>query len=190
MLRFSSGGFQAVRIAKEWIEQRPVYLDTETTGLSPFDVVIEVAVVDSDGRVLLDTLVKNIRPVPADATRIHGLTETHLKQAPDWGQVWEELNKVLAGRAVGIFNASYDLRLLRQTCGQSGIGWAPSYGQNFCIMELFARHHGELMGARPPYRWRSLDFAGRYFNLPDPNAHRAREDAQLSKSVLEAIAKL
>lgn len=46
-------------------------LDFETTGLDTPHVV-EVALVGSDGRVLLETLVRPGVPIPTEATEVHG----------------------------------------------------------------------------------------------------------------------
>jgi DNA polymerase-3 subunit epsilon len=178
----------AVRIATDILSKHPVYLDTETTGVSPMDVVIEVAVLDSDGSVLLDTLVKSPKPIPPDATKVHGINDIHLISAPEWSTVWPRLVEALRGKALAVYNAEFDLRLLRQTCGLNGIRWEQAYAEQFCIMNLFAQYYGDWNPARRSYSWKSLDFAGKHFNLPEPNSHRARQDTLLSKLVLEAIA--
>ncbi len=42
-------------------------LDTETTGLYDAEIV-ELSIIDTAGNVLLDTLVRPTRPIPAEAT--------------------------------------------------------------------------------------------------------------------------
>jgi DNA polymerase III epsilon subunit-like protein len=178
---------KVVRIAKELLALSPVYVDTETTGFSTTDVVIEIAVLDTDGSVLLDTLVKSTKQVPAGASAVHGITDITLVGAPGWKEVWSQVQGVLEGRLVGFYNAAFDLRLLRQTCGLNGIRWVDPYDDYFCIMEQFAQYFGEWNPRKNSYQWKSLDFAGKYFNLPEPNAHRAKEDSLLTKLVFEAM---
>ncbi|NDD11792.1 MAG: hypothetical protein EB072_03880 [Betaproteobacteria bacterium] len=58
----------------------PVFLDTETTGLSPSsgDKIVEIAIVDGSGRILLNSLVDPGRAIPWHATNVHGITDiTH-----------------------------------------------------------------------------------------------------------------
>ena len=43
-----------------------IFLDTETTGLDAYAELVDIAVVDAAGRVLLDSLVRPRRPIPAD----------------------------------------------------------------------------------------------------------------------------
>jgi len=52
-----------------------VYLDTETTGLSPGNGarIVEIAILDDDGRPLLDTLVNPDCEIPDEASSIHGI---------------------------------------------------------------------------------------------------------------------
>ena len=37
---------EAVLLARQWLAKKPVYFDTETTGISPHDVIVEISVVD------------------------------------------------------------------------------------------------------------------------------------------------
>ena len=61
-----------------------LYLDTETTGLSPSrgDRIVELAVVDDAGCPVINTLVNPERDIPWDAVRIHGITDEMVAQAP------------------------------------------------------------------------------------------------------------
>ena len=177
-----------MRIAKNLHSLDPVYIDTETTGFGTTDVVIEIAVVDTNGDTLLDTLVKSSKSIPAGASAVHGINDIHLLGAPQWKEIWPQLGQVLAGRVVGFFNAEFDLRMIRQTCGLNGIRWEQPHQEQFCIMELFASYYGDWNPQRSSYKWKSLDFAGKHFKLPEPNSHRAKEDAYLTKLVFEALA--
>ncbi|MFC1936685.1 exonuclease domain-containing protein [Chloroflexota bacterium] len=179
---------QAAQIAQEMLQRQPIFLDTETTGFENNDEVIEVAVIDHDGQVLLDTLVKPRKSIPSGATAVHGITDANVAFSPPWGEVWPQLVEVLEGRVLGIYNAKFDLRLLRQTCGLNGIAWEPPFADQFCVMELFAQFYGEWNPRHRNYRWKSLEFAGKHLGLPEPNAHRAKADTILARLVLHKIA--
>jgi len=43
---------QVIQYARSIIDQHPVYLDTETTGLSSQDEIIEFSIIDHDGSLL------------------------------------------------------------------------------------------------------------------------------------------
>lgn len=51
-----------------------IILDTETTGLDNTAEIVEISVINDQGEVLLDTLIKPTKPIPGDATAIHGIT--------------------------------------------------------------------------------------------------------------------
>lgn len=178
----------AIQAARQLLQRDPVFLDTETTGTEAMDEIVEIAILDSDGQVLFESLVKAKRPVSPGAARVHGITEIKLYNAPTWEAVWPLAQQALRDRWLAVYNAAFDLRLMRQTCGLHGIPWLlPTAGQQ-CIMELFAQYYGERNPRYGSYRWKSLDFAGRYFQLPEPNSHRAADDTLLSLLVLKKMA--
>ena len=82
-----------------------LYLDTETTGLSSSrgDRIVELAVVDDDGRTVIDTLVNPEREIPWDATRIHGITDEMVAQAPTMEELWPAIEAATTGRHVVIY---------------------------------------------------------------------------------------
>lgn len=93
-----------------------VFLDTETTGLDEFAEVAEVAVIDSEGNTLVDTLVKPTEPIPPKATEIHGISNQDVVNSPTFSEVWQEqLQPNLADKNVCIWNAVFDLRIIHQT---------------------------------------------------------------------------
>jgi DNA polymerase-3 subunit epsilon len=167
----------AIQRAQEYLAARPVYLDTETTGLGNFDVIVEVCVLDYDGKTLVNTLVKPNRPIPEDVVRIHGITNEMVREAPSWPEVWSVLQATLLGRPVGIYNAEFDLRMMAQTHRRHSMGWVYVDIRAFCIMKLYADYWGR--GG-----WQSLEAAGRQCRINLPNAHRALADTQLARAVL------
>jgi DNA polymerase-3 subunit epsilon len=181
---------EAILRAREYLHNKPVYLDTETTGTGPNDNILEIAVIDHDGVVLVDTLVKPVGAIHPDALRIHGIHEAMLEEAPQWREVWVEVNKVMTGRLVGIYNAEFDLRMMQQSHTRNWMRWVQPEGmQAFCIMKLYAQFNGEWNSRRGNYRWQSLEAAGRQCGIPLPNSHRAKEDTLLTRAILEYMAK-
>jgi DNA polymerase III subunit epsilon len=49
---------KVIQRTRQILAYEPIFLDTETTGFSPDDVVIEVGVVDLTGVTLYETLIK------------------------------------------------------------------------------------------------------------------------------------
>lgn len=101
--------------ALQWLENNALILDTETTGLDERAEIIEISIIDCTGQVLLDTLVKPTSPIPAEATRIHGITNEMVAEAPTWPEVIRKFEEIVIGRDLVIYNADYDLRIIDQT---------------------------------------------------------------------------
>lgn len=180
---------QAIQLAKEKIKSNPVYLDTETTGYARDSEIVEVCALDDQGEVLFESLVKPTQPIPRDAVRIHGITNEMVSSAPSWMSVWPNLERVLSGHVVGIYNAEFDLRLIQQTHNKYRMKWASRADFTpFCIMKLYAQYYGEWNHSRGSYRWHSLEDAGRQCHIPLPNSHRARDDCLLARALLHFMA--
>jgi len=179
---------EAILRAQAELARRPLYLDTETTGLKEADEIVEICVLDSDGRVLLDSLVKPKGRISADAARVHGITDDRVRDAPMWPEVWPSVEVALAGQRVEIYNADFDARMMRQSHRKYGLSW-PTQAVNFaCVMKLYAQFQGEWNYRTRSYRWHSLEVAGQQCHLPLPNTHRAKEDALLARAVLHYMA--
>lgn len=171
--------------AQRLLLTRPVYLDTETTGTGPQAEVIEIAVVNDDGAVLYDSLVRPRGAIHPDAARVHGITPAQLAGAPTWPEAWEIVAPLIAGRWIGAYNAEFDLRMLQQSHQRSWLRWnEEEYGKFFCIMKLFARFQGDWDRKRNTYRNHSLEIAGQMCSITIPNSHRAADDARLARALL------
>ena len=92
-------------------------LDTETTGMSPADghrlvEVARVAIVDGVLAEEWSTLVNPARPIPADATRVHGIRDDMVANAPSQNDVGRELREACGDLTLVFHNAPFDLPFL------------------------------------------------------------------------------
>lgn len=180
---------QAIQAAKNYLARQPLFLDTETTGLDSRSEIVEICIADQNGAILFQSLVKPAGAIPLDASRIHGITSAHVQSAPTWPDVWQHVQDLLTGRTTGIYNAEFDLRMIRQTNAQYRIQWRPAQETTFfCIMLLYAQFIGEKDYRRGSFRLHSLDKAGRQCRIPIPNSHRAVDDTLLARQVLRYMA--
>jgi DNA polymerase III epsilon subunit-like protein len=185
----TSGRNEAILRAQEYLKRQPIYLDTETTGIGPNGNIVEIAIVDHSGQVLADTLVKPVGKIQSEAFSVHGISNEMVVDAPHWNEVWEEIEPILSGRFVGIYNTEFDLRMMQQSHASQWMQWAAPPGMEaFCIMKLYAQFYGQWNPRRGNYRWQSLDAAGKQLGLPLPNSHRAKDDTLLTKAILETVA--
>jgi len=131
-----------------------VILDTETTGLEYNAEIVQVAVIDMASRVLLDTLVKPTRPIPPDASRIHHITDAMVAAAPTFAELAPRLYHIIGGKRVLIYNASFDMRLLRQSATAANTHWPAMTAD--CVMEAYSAWVGDWSDYHGNYRWQRL----------------------------------
>jgi len=191
-----SRGFMPYPIAHPMVMQRaqavlelqPIYLDTETTGTGQTDRIIQIGIVDTSGETLFQSLVNPGMPIPAESSAVNGITDEMVKDAPPWTKIWSDVEAILKGRVIGIYNAEFDLRLLRQTNKAYGLPMTIETNQAFCVMKLFAAFYGEWNARNNGFKSQKLEFAGRFFAIPIPNSHDAIDDARLTAALIHAIA--
>lgn len=163
-------------------------LDTETTGLDYTSEICQIAIIDSSGKVLLDTLVKPVRPIPAEATAIHGITNEMVHFAHKFPQ--KELSNLLHNRHVIVYNAEYDVQMLyrseRALLNPIVEDWR-EVAHWYCAMETFAEIYGDWNDYHQSYRWQKLSTACAYYNIPVTKAHGALEDCLSTLAVCKAM---
>ncbi|EPH4766567.1 3'-5' exonuclease [Escherichia coli] len=160
-------------------------LDTETTGVGDDAEICEITILDVTGAPILDTLVRPTRPIPAEATAIHKITDAMVGSAPSWPEVAEQYAAAVAGRTVVAYNAAFDARLLRQTYQIHGLT-APVL-TTACAMLMYAEWHGEYDRGRDRWRWLKLIEAATDCGVAEDGAHRALADARMTLGVLRYL---
>lgn len=128
--------------------ERIVVIDTETTGLTYADEIIEIAVLSTAGAVLLHSLVKPSRPIPAAATEINHITDEMVANAPTWAEVYPRLMEVLGDKRWIGWKSEFDARLITQTCLINGLYDDLSPAQ---LLAEYERIHGSQIDAKRIY---------------------------------------
>lgn len=178
---------RAILEARALVKRLPVVLDTETSGLKSGDQVIEVAVVDLAGRPVFERLVKPSVPIHPEAYGVHGICEHLLDGAPDWLAVQQPLLRAIGQRPVAIYNASFDLARIADSAKATGCD-RPEFDA-VDLMDLVSTWVGEWSEYHHDYRWQSLESAARALRVRQKRqTHRAREDAEIERQVLDQVA--
>lgn len=181
---------EVAREAAEWLCGDTVILDTETTGLADAEIV-EIAIIDTAGNVLLDSLVRPTRPIPAEATEIHGITDEMVASAPTWAEIYPQYQASVAGKAIVAYNAEFDAAMVEKTCRANGIEQPGKKtlrpaGEWRCAMRLYARWSGEKRDDGN-LRWHKLTVAAEACRVQEPGAHRALADARMTLGVVQHL---
>jgi len=107
---------------------RLIFLDTETTGLSPEngDRIVEVGCIEMVNRRLTGGqrhfYLNPERRSHEDAVRIHGLSDEFLADKPRFAEVADDLLDFLAGAELVIHNAAFDVGFLDAELARLGRG--------------------------------------------------------------------
>lgn len=158
----------------------PLFLDTETTGLNHKDEVIEIAIVDIDENVIIDTLIHTKKRISEDARFIHGIWQTDIEQEPKFREIEDLINKLVSGREVWIYNAGFDIDKMETSASKN---WSFNAKNIHCLMQESMRH-----------------FTGGYYRISLENAchrvgligggHRAKADALASARLYKKLSEI
>lgn len=166
-----------------------IILDTETTGLKRGEIC-QIAIVRSDGKVLLDTLVRTVSPIPQDATRVHGITDEMTLDSPTWKEIIPVVFRLVEGRDLVVYNAIYDRKMMHQSSEAHGLAkteWK-ELADWWCAMEMFAEIYGEYDSYRGSYRWQKLSDAAAYYHIYPTGAHTALADCMTTREICMKMA--
>ena len=121
-----------------------------------------ITVLTPDVTVLLDTLVRPIESIPADATAIHGISAATVAGAPPFPDLYPQLRALLAQRTIVPYNVAFDRGILagvlarpqlrRWTCPwQCAMDWWAAYVGDWS--DIGARTTGRRAPAATTRRW-------------------------------------
>jgi DNA polymerase-3 subunit epsilon len=155
-------------------------VDVETTGLSPTkDRLIELAVLRVENGVLAaeyHTLLDPGVDIPRFITTLTGLSYDHLKSAPAFADIADQVRPLLEDAVLVGHNAAFDFRFLHHALRRCGHRYQP---KRLCTLQL-SRH---LF----PGGSHNLTAVARRFGLPYDDRHRALADARLTLDVLHYL---
>lgn len=157
-------------------------VDVETTGGSArYERVIEVAIVLHDGQRVVDTfstLLYPERSIPWNITRITGINDEMVADAPRFFEVARRIVEMTREAVFVAHNVSFDYGFLREEFAR--LGYTFSCRQRLCTVRLARK----VFPGLPSY---SLDNLRAHFGISSERAHRALDDALATAQLLEHI---
>ena len=163
---------------------RQIFLDTETTGLSPDsgDRIVEIGCVEMVNRRLtgrhLHFYINPERPNSEDAVRVHGLTDEFLADKPTFAALVDQIMDYCAGAEVIIHNAAFDIGFLNAELARCGQGKFTDHVSGVIDTLLMAR---EMF----PGKSNNLDALCR--RLEVDNSHRTLHGALMDAELLAEV---
>ncbi len=155
-----------------------IILDLETTGLSPYrhkiTEIAAVKIVDNEVVDKFQTLINPEVPIPAFITRLTGISDEMVKDAPVIVDVLPSLKKFLADDVIIAHNASFDFNFLRYNF-KTHLGVDLS-NPKVCTVKLANRVHEDLPSKK-------LGFLCEYYGITNSQAHRAMSDVLATKEL-------
>ncbi|MBS0585903.1 MAG: DUF3820 family protein [Verrucomicrobia bacterium] len=161
-----------------------ICLDCEATGLSvDEDEIIEIAiarftfdeVVES-----FDSLVDPLRPIPAESTNVHHITDSMVVGKPKIEEVLPLVCKIAAKHIVVGHNIGFDLRMINNAIRKRNLS-CPIFDLEKSIDTLrLARLYAESPT-------NSLEDLRKHFNIEEEGAHRAMNDVVVNIKVFKYL---
>lgn len=149
---------------------RPIYYDTETTGLrAEHDRIIEIAAYDPMRNATFQMLINPGCPIPKESTAISNITDEMVASSPFFSEVVESFHTFCEGEVVLIAhnNDSFDIHFLKHEFKRAGKEF-PSW--KFLDSLKWARRY------RPDLPRHTLQFLREMYGIAANNAHRALDD--------------
>ncbi|TJY44312.1 ATP-dependent DNA helicase DinG [Cohnella pontilimi] len=155
-------------------------LDFETTGISSDkDEIIQagLAVVDEAGSVFstFSSYVRPDKPIPAEITRLTGITEDDVREAPQLEDVLADMVPLLQDAVLVGHNVEFDAKFLQTALDRSG--YLPFTGRMLDTVDLTRLLYPTL----PSYQLSSLT---QWFGIGHERPHQADSDALATAELL------
>ncbi|NNE25646.1 MAG: GIY-YIG nuclease family protein [Saprospiraceae bacterium] len=163
------------------MKRKYAVVDLETTGGIPKrDKITEIAIIIFDGEKIIDeyqSLINPERSIPPNITRITGITNEMVEDAPKFYEVAKQVVEITEGTIFVAHNVRFDYQFLREEFSNLGFTFTR---RNLCTVKLSRK----VFPGLDSYALGSLI---RYFKIEVENRHRAYDDAWATTILLQKI---
>lgn len=158
-------------------------IDIETTGLSPVaDRIIEIAIYIHDGEKIINeysSLINPERVISANITRITGITNEMVKDAPKFWEIAKDIVILTEGKSFVAHNASFDYNFIRNEFKSLGYDYKRD---RLCTVKLSRK-------ILPNHKSYSLGKLCNDLGIVIDGRHRAAGDALATVKLFEHLLK-
>jgi DNA polymerase-3 subunit epsilon len=158
-----------------------VLVDVETTGGKPgLDEIIEIAVQRFHQGEWVQSWQQLIRPhrtIPPWITRLTGISNAMVAEAPLFEEIAEDLAALLADKVFVAHNARFDYGFIKHQFKRVGIDWRAT---TLCTVKLSRQLF-------PEHKRHGLDHLVTRYQLPQVDRHRAMGDVDLVAAFLAQL---
>lgn len=161
---------------------RPIYYDTETTGIkTDKDRIVEIAAYDPQTQRTFEKLVNPGIPIPKEASAVHHITDDMVKDSPIFAEVAKEFIEFCEGDVVLIAhnNDNFDLPILKSEFNRHGVLMPDQW--NFLDSLKWARRYRSDLPRHP------LQFLREVYGIAANNAHRALDDVMVLHQIFSQM---
>lgn len=156
-------------------------VDIETTGgFFKRDRITEIAIVLHDGKKIIDqfsSLVNPERSIPPEITRITGISNEMVQDAPKFYEIAKDIVQLLEGTIFVAHNVRFDYTFIKNEFKSLGYTFTK---RQLCTVKLSRK-------AFPGLRSYSLGNLIRHFDIPVEARHRALDDTLATTQLFEEI---
>lgn len=179
---------KAKEMAKELLNGEYVFLDTETTGTSAFDEIVNLGISDETATPLYNEFFKPSLLIKKDASEVSGITNNMVKNKPLFKNEWNKIYAILENKKFVAYNADFDARMIQQTAQNHQISQNEAdksiegYVDAMKIVSMF-------LGLKPNrYYSIKLEYIAKALGYAKKQTHIAFDDVEMMVYVIQQIA--
>ncbi|TET57435.1 MAG: 3'-5' exonuclease [Promethearchaeota archaeon] len=171
------------------LENEFIIIDTETTGLSALDEIIEIGILSKKGKVLMNQRINPTCHINFTAYQTHGISIQDLEKSPRFKDIYQDIKKLVKDSFVVGYNSIFDLSMLDNCCKKNKLELILSK-DSFDVMKPYAIIWGEWNDYHQNYKWQKLTNACIQQKIKINNEHSAIGDCKLTLELMKKISKL
>ena len=162
--------------------RRPLFFDTETTGVRPEqDRIVEIAVYDLHQQKSFCELINPKMSIPKDAISVHGITDSMVSQMPHFSSIGKKLIEFCSGEIalIGHNCDAFDVPFLKAEFARNGLLF-PSHWVFIDSLKWARKYRRDL----PRH---ALQFLRQMYGIEPNQAHRALADVMVLSEVFQMM---